>query len=526
MTGHLEPVEPIPGHTTDVGVIVIDARRRTLVFGDAFTPHELQDEFVGLGYAIVRQRHLPLELAPYEAIWFMGTEALDEAMRARLVEFVARGGGLYLSSRPYPFSVAEKSVEMLLEELVPGTSVRFGQALASNFTFQPGAIGELTSLPHDIVGLEWRTAHRALIGPSGANVLTQNSRGEVGTAAWQDDELVAGRGRLVVAGTQSSLLRGFALDNLQSFLANRAPTALLGMVRLANGAPVRNATIQLMTHGIETRSSGDGSFFIAAVSSRHGPIEATARAEIGPGRCQGWTTVAPGEHGLTSLEIVIDPRPLALLFGTHPQPSGDLRPSLANDLVALGVPVERVRSAAKLPRFFGAFTVVWHAGAVAITASQRQQLVAFVRAGGALHLSGERRNEASLNPSLELLLDELGIDGVQLGRNDVRELHFVAEALHGLSSSPNPLTTWNAEAPGRIAGIAARNILAQDQFSRIGAAAWDEADLVGRRGRVTLLMDLQWLGNPASERLPILENLMRFLEQRLPPLVIDRAERR
>ncbi len=65
-------------------------------------------------------------------------------------------------------------------------------------------------------------------------------------------------------------------------------------------------------------------------------------------------------------------------------------------------------------------------------------------------------------------------------------------------------------APESIDGLQARNVVVQNPSGRVLGAAWDSADLVGNGGRLTLLMDKNWM-DPGSN-IDVLENLHVFLK--------------
>src|SRR5438874_1142957 len=80
----------------------------------------------------------------------------------------------------------------------------------------------------------------------------------------------------------------------------------------------------------------------------------------------------------------------------------------------------------------------------------------------------------------------------------------------GITTGPNALTTWTSFAPGGIAGISGANVLVSGARGIPVGAVWDSSDLVGGAGRLTLLMDSDWifggLGRDNPERLAVIEN--------------------
>ncbi|HEX6881969.1 MAG TPA: carboxypeptidase-like regulatory domain-containing protein [Planctomycetota bacterium] len=510
------PAPAVPGGVTDIGELVLRPGRRTLVFGDGEPLFDLEPRLEVLGYTVVRQLRLPHLLAPYEAIWHVGAAPLDELERSRLVDFVAGGGGLYLSAGLSAEDEVRASLDELLRALVPGATVGVETLLTSDASFfRSDAPGDVARVPHALGGTESSRRFYPLTGLAPEDVGSANSVGQVELGAWMDSTLIGGRGRLIVTTSTAHVTGERPLDNLQSFLAGRSPSVVAGTVRLANGARVPHARVQLVRHGFETRTGPDGRFQFSGVPGRLGPIQVAAWTTFDSTRQQGLGLFDPEEHGRTGLELVLDPRPLVLVFGTH---QAGMRARLAGELALAGVPTERLVQHIDFPPRIGAFTVAWHLGTAAFSAGQRAELAAFVRAGGALQLSGENGHVPEVADGLEALLADLGLPEVRLGGIYSQSVQFDSEALDGLALIPNVLQSWNAFQPTSILGVPRRNILARISSQRF-AAAFDEADLPGGRGRLALLTDSDWLMRSGSG--PVVANLQRFLERASPARPAD-----
>src|SRR5262249_202815 len=166
----------------------------------------------------------------------------------------------------------------------------------------------------------------------------------------------------------------------------------------------------------------------------------------------------------------------------------------------------------------------------AISPADQAKLAQFLAKGGGVYLTGERPCCQTLNSSVQSLLRTVvvGGDGIVVGSN--RDFPgtatFNPNAVGGITSSPNVLTTWAPNGPGEITGISGSNVLATSGDG-IVAGVWNEANLTGPAGRVVLMMDVDWLsdGNSlaicsAQCRQDIVANLAAFLENSTDPLVL------
>jgi hypothetical protein len=198
-----------------------------------------------------------------------------------------------------------------------------------------------------------------------------------------------------------------------------------------------------------------------------------------------------------------------LIFGDR---SSDLA-NLAVDLAALG---HTVTNSATLPADLSSFDTIWHVGAFApITAGEQSQLAAFLSSGRGLHLTGERPCCETLNASLQAFVNTVVVGGgvVVGGLGDVAGPYpFNGSAKGGIATTPNTLTNWNPSASGGMGGLGAlpdANILATGDGNVPVAAVWSGSDLVGGRGALTLMMDVNWFST--ADRVEVIENLQTFI---------------
>lgn len=183
-------------------------------------------------------------------------------------------------------------------------------------------------------------------------------------------------------------------------------------------------------------------------------------------------------------------------------------------LTELGADVDREST---LPADLSPFQTIWYVSAYdSLSADDVSRLSAFVAAGGSAYLTGERPCCEPLNSSVQALLRAVLTDrDVTVGaRGDINgPFTFNPAVVDQLASQPNVLTDFVPESPGGLDGIgnvSAPNVFASNGSVAVGAA-WSDKDMLSGRGRLALLMDVDWLGS--SDRTPIIENIQRFLSR-------------
>jgi hypothetical protein len=198
-----------------------------------------------------------------------------------------------------------------------------------------------------------------------------------------------------------------------------------------------------------------------------------------------------------------------LVFGDR-----DERATVAAQLAA-DFPSRVVVDVTTLPTDLGAFGTVWHVGAFApLTDAEQTRLRDFVGLGRGLHLTGERPCCEPLNDSLTSLLRLVveGGDGITVGGQDdvAGPYAFNPGARGGVAAE---LGEWLPTAPGEITGVSGPNVLAVSSSGEVVGAVWDQEDLVGDRGRITLLMDVNWILNDGADA--VIRSINRFIDD--PP---------
>jgi hypothetical protein len=183
--------------------------------------------------------------------------------------------------------------------------------------------------------------------------------------------------------------------------------------------------------------------------------------------------------------------------------------------LAADFPSRVVVDVTTLPSDLGAFGTVWHVGAFApLTDAEQVRLRDFIGLGRGLHLTGERPCCESLNASLSSFLRLVveGGDGITVGgQGDIAGPYaFNPVARGGVAAG---LEEWLPIAPGGIAGVSGANVLATSASGTVVGAVWDQEDLLGDRGRITLLMDVNWILNEGADE--VIRSINRFIDD--PP---------
>lgn len=195
------------------------------------------------------------------------------------------------------------------------------------------------------------------------------------------------------------------------------------------------------------------------------------------------------------------------------------RDQLEGVLATLGHAVTNVET---LPADVSPYDVIWHVGSVVpLTSEEQTRLADFVTGGGGLHLTGERPCCESLNASLETLVNAVLVDGTVtvggLGDFFERPFPFHPDGVGGITTTPNALDEWYPANPGGMAGVAPENLLVtHDATGTPNGAVWECGALVGGLGRLTILMDVDWLNpdfNLPASRDPEIQNVQTFLER-------------
>lgn len=295
-----------------------------------------------------------------------------------------------------------------------------------------------------------------------------------------------------LSGIMTDAMRALALAGLQTGL------------RLAGGATQELANEQAMGTTIATFTESTAA------------VEGGGELPETQGAGSMTAPILPG--GISAFSIAAPPPPREksssafLVFGDRPE----------RDTVAAGLasefPSRVVVDVAGLPSDLSAFGTVWHVGAfVPLTDAEQTRLRGFLANGGGLHLTGERPCCEALNASITAFLRSVveGGSGITAGGlGDIGGPYtFNSDAKGGIADG---LTAWDPDAPGGIAGVSGGNVLVTAASGTPVGAVWDESDL-GGAGRLTLLMDVNWILRPGA--VDVGRNINRFIDD--PPTTLQ-----
>jgi FecR-like protein len=156
---------------------------------------------------------LPADLSAYGSIWYVGAfNAISADDQAKLAQFLAKGGGVYLTGERPCCQILNNSVQSLLRTVVVGGDnivVGSNRDFAGTATFNPTARGGVTSEPNVLT--TWAPAAPGEItNISGANVLATSGNGIV-AGVWNETDLAGSSGRIVLMMDVDWLSNGSSL---------------------------------------------------------------------------------------------------------------------------------------------------------------------------------------------------------------------------------------------------------------------------------------------------------------------------
>jgi hypothetical protein len=190
---------------------------------------------------------LPADLSAYGTIWYVGAfSAISAGDQTRLAQFLAKGGGLYLTGEQPCCQILNDSVQSVLRtvvsggsEIVVGSSRFFPGSPLPAATFNPTARGGVTTMPNGLMAW-FPNGPGELSGISGANILATIGSAIV-AGVWSEADLVGDAGRLILMmdvdwlsdgdslASCSALCRQHIIENFLTFLDDPAgPLVLTG----------------------------------------------------------------------------------------------------------------------------------------------------------------------------------------------------------------------------------------------------------------------------------------------------------
>jgi FecR protein len=300
-----------------------------------------------------------------------------------------------------------------------------------------------------------------------------------------------------ISGVMTDAMRAVALAGLQARL------------KQAGGSTQELANEQAMGTTVATFNSSGAAAEEASAGPPPPPSGVTA--PLLPGGLDRIPLPSSPPTGFTALPRKVGSSAF-LVFGDRPDERTALAAGLASEF-----PSHVVVEVSGLPSDLSAFGTVWHVGAFApITDAEQTRLRTFLGTGGGLHLTGERPCCEPLNASLTTFMRSVVDGGASLtfgGHGDITGPYtFNPGDRGGIGRRllAGGVTQWQPDAPGGITGISGPNVLVTAASGSVVGGVWDETDLVGDAGRVTLLMDVNWLSIAAAE--PVVRSINAFID--------------
>lgn len=177
--------------------------------GDYGNPEPAEDAKLlleELHYRVTLKAGLPNNLAPYEAIWYVGTNAIASAAQASLEGFVRAGGGLYLTGERPCCESLNQSDEAILDEVLNVPPFRVGDGSDVNSSSElenlvnPNAVNGVTQVPYRLA--TWHPSAPGVIPDLPEwNTVTYGYQGVFTAAtgaAWDGSEIYRGHGNVVL----------------------------------------------------------------------------------------------------------------------------------------------------------------------------------------------------------------------------------------------------------------------------------------------------------------------------------------
>ena len=213
--------------------------QKVLVFGDSDNGWErsnLVEDLRELGAEVTEHRSssLPESIEGYSSIWNIAAySGMTSSTENRLVDFVNRGGGLYLTGERPCCEALNDSVQRIVNRAVTAGHITIGKQgdVEGPFTFNPDATENATRFPNTLVDFV-PDSPGGIVGIGGIkhpNVFASSASIAVG-GVWSGNDLVNNQGRLAVLMDIDYLqdsARKPIIQNIHSFLEQGADCAAI-----------------------------------------------------------------------------------------------------------------------------------------------------------------------------------------------------------------------------------------------------------------------------------------------------------
>src|SRR5262249_22140372 len=205
------PVNPPPPPIKASGILLFGDANLVPISGPGFRTQlesDLRTAQPNVLLTNLNSPSLPADLSAYGTIWHVGAfNAISATDQTRLAQFLASGGGPYLTRRRPGFQPPHKSIQSLLRMVVVGGDAivvgsrrdfpPVGNPLVfPEAVFNPTARGGIATMPNTLTS--WvPNGPGELFGIAGANVLATIGDGIV-SGVWSEADLMGNAGRIVL----------------------------------------------------------------------------------------------------------------------------------------------------------------------------------------------------------------------------------------------------------------------------------------------------------------------------------------
>jgi hypothetical protein len=457
-----------------------------------------------LKYTTVESKTVPSELSAYKAVWVViaGSGLLPDEEQT-LEDYLKGGGSVYLTgAAPGGNQELTASDERIAGAVLTNNNFWENHMVNEPGHFNPAAKDGVTQTPHHL--------EKFLAGPpegglsqvgilSDENALAYGEGGEIVVAAvFDESDMKNERGRLVIYMDLAYLEPGSEL------LARRSAARAHTVIPAVTPEPEES---WLVTEKARLEVVENIQDFLGNTPERD---ELPEEGPPHPGNVLVLTSEAPlnlqagldttAELRSLRYDVTLSVAPSITL--AKPRPSSSQHPTPW-----------------KMPKLKD-YSAVWLL-AEGAQDLDREAVEHYVARGGHLYLGGNHVTWPSNEADRDLLRYLLSNEQITI-HDSISEgaSQFAPGALDGLTQTPSSLSAMPIHSIAEISGLEARNVLAT-HGEVATAAAFDEADMNSRRGRLVIYPD-DWTqaDTDATTRGGFVQNVQDFLEatpQRIAP---------
>lgn len=180
-----------------LGMASAASAAQVLIFGDRGEQADVEAVLAGAGETVTnvnRPTAESLNFSTFDTIWVLNVfSSYGATIEQKLIDFVAAGGGLYMTAERPCCEAANDSIERIVNASLLSGSISVGGFgdVSGPFTYNPNAIGNMDA---DLAVGWLPSAPGQMEGISGNNVIVSaDATGRAVAAGWNEDDLGAGR---------------------------------------------------------------------------------------------------------------------------------------------------------------------------------------------------------------------------------------------------------------------------------------------------------------------------------------------